>query len=174
LDAVVDVSGCWYEWRSVKVRAEVALVCDRMAEDAESWHEARRDWQLACSRRDEQVLRAQERVIGATGGLGLDRWQAALRRRRFRTIEDAKLKAKALRTRLAVEVALAELDTIASDRDAEVSAAASRLGDCSERIASYGKLAAIVTGVPMAELHRLTRLAPHGTGPRSTGIERPR
>jgi hypothetical protein len=137
-----------------------------MAEDAESWHEAHRDGKLACSRRDEQVLRARERVVAATGGLGLGRWQAALRRRRFRTIEDAKLKAKALRARPAVEAARAELDRIVSDRGAEVSAAASRLGQCSERVTSYGKLAAVVTGMPIAELRGLAHLAPHGTSPR--------
>jgi hypothetical protein len=133
-----------------------------MAEDAESWHEAHREWKLACSRRDEDVLRARERVLVATGGLGLGRWQAALRRRRFRTIEDAKIKAKALRARSAVEAALAELDSIVSDRGAEVSAAASRLGQCSERVTSYGNLAGIVTGMPIAELRGLARLAPYG------------
>jgi hypothetical protein len=163
---VVDVSGSWYEWRSVRVRAEVALVCDQMAEDAESWLGAHRHWKLACSRRDEDVLRARERVVAATGGLGLGRWQAALRRRRFRTIEDAKLKAKALRARPAVEAALAELDSIVSHHDAEVSAAVSRLGQCSERVISYGNLAAVVTGMPIAELRRLVRLAAYGTGPR--------
>ena len=137
-------------------------MCDRMAVDAESWHEAHRDWKLACSRRDEQVLRARERVVAATGGLGLGRWQAALRRLRFRTIEDAKLKAKALRARPAVEAALAELNSIVSDGDAEVSAVASRLAKCSERVTSYGNLAAIVTGMPIAELHGLARLAPDG------------
>jgi hypothetical protein len=136
-----------------------------MAEDAESWHEAHRDWKLACSRRDEQLLRARERVVAATGGLGLGRWQAALLRRRFRTIEDAKLKAKSLRARPAVAAALAELDRIVSDRDGEVLAAASRLGTCSERVTSYGNLAAIVTGMPIAELHRLARFAPYRTDP---------
>jgi hypothetical protein len=137
-----------------------------MAEDAESWHEAHRDWKLARSRRDEEVLRARERVVAATGGLGLDRWQAALRRRRFRTIEDAKIKAKALRVQPAVEAALAELDSIVSDRGVEVSAAASQLGQCSVRVNTYGNLAAVVTGIPVAELRGLARLARHGTGPR--------
>lgn len=141
-------------------------MCDRMAEDAESWREAHRDWKLACSRQDEAVLRARERVIAATGGLGIGRWRAALRRRRFRTIEDAKLKAKALRARPAVEAALAELDSIISDRGAQVAAAASRLGQCSERVISYGRLGAVVTGMPIAELRGLAHLAPHGTGPR--------
>ena len=146
----------------MRVRAEIALVCDRMAEDAESWHEAHRHWKLACARRDEQVLRARERVVAATGGLGLRLWQAALRRRRFRTIEDAKLKAKALRARPAVEAALAELDCIVSDRGAEVSAAACRLGQCSGRVTSYGELAAVVTGMPIPELRGLAHLAPQG------------
>ena len=141
-------------------------MCDRMAEDAESWHEAHRHWKLACSRRDEDVLRARERVVAATGGLGLGRWQAALRRRRFRTIEDAKFKAKALRARPAVEAALAELDGIVSHHDAEVSAAVFRLGQCSERVTSYGNLAAIITGMSLAELRGLARLAPHRTGQR--------
>jgi hypothetical protein len=144
-----------------------------MAEDAESWHEAHRDWKLACSRRDDQVLRARERVVAATGGLGLGRWQAALRRRRFRTIEDAKLKAKALRARPAVEAALTELNSIVSDRGAQVSAAASRLGKCSERVTSYGNLAAVVTGMPISELRGFARLARYGTGP-LTGTVRPR
>jgi hypothetical protein len=137
-----------------------------MAEDAESWHGAHREWKLACSRRDEDVLRARERVVAATGGLGLGRWQAVLRRRRFRTIEDAKLKAKALRSRPAVEAELANLDRITSDSDAEVSAAALRLGKCSVQITLYGKLAAILTGVPLTELRRLSRFAPDGTGQR--------
>jgi len=141
-------------------------VCDRMAEDAESWHEAHRHWKLACSRRDEDVLRARERVVAATGGLGLGRWRAALRRRRFRTVEDAKFKAKALRARSAVEAALAELDSIVSDRDAEVSAAVSRLGQCSDRVTSYGNLAAGVTGMPIAELRGLARLAAYAAGQR--------
>jgi hypothetical protein len=158
----------------MRVRAEVALVCDRMAEDAESWRKAYRDWTQARARRDEQVRRALERAAAATGGLGLGRWQSALGRRRFRTIEDAKVRAKALRVRPAVQAALAELDRVVYDRGAEVSGAASLLGECSERVASYGELAAMVTGVPIAELHRFTRLAPHGTGPRSTGVGRPR
>jgi hypothetical protein len=163
---IVDVSGSWYEWRSVRVRSEVALMCDRMAEDAESWRGAHRDWKLACSRRDEDVLKARVRVVAATGGLGFGRWRAALHRRRFRTIEDAKLKATALRVRPAVEAALAELDRIASDRDAEVSDAASRLGQCSERVTSYGNLAVILTGMPGAELRGLAAPATYRTGPR--------
>ena len=157
----------------MKVRAEVALVCQRLAEDAESWHEAHREWTLACSRRDEQVLEAWKRVAAATGGLGLTRWRAALRRRSIRTVEDAKLKAKALRARPAVEAALADLGSVISERDAEVSAAVSRLGDSSKRIASYGKLAAVATGVSTAQLRRLARLDPESTLPRSTGDKTP-
>jgi hypothetical protein len=89
-----------------------------------------------------------------------------LRRRRFRTIEDAKLKAKALRARPAVEAALAELDSIVSDCDAEVSAAASRLGQCSERVNIYGNLAAIATRMPFEELRDLARLTPYRADPR--------
>ena len=152
---VVDVSGSWYEWRSVRVRAEVALVCDRMAEDAESVARGTPGLEAGLfSPGRSRCYEPGSGLVAATGGLGLDRWRAALRRRRFRTIEDAKLKAKALRARPAVEAALAELDSIVSDRDAEVAAAASRLGQCSERVISYGRLGAVVTGMPIAELAR--------------------
>jgi hypothetical protein len=160
------VVGGWYEWRSVRVRVEVAWVCARMADDVESWQEAHRDWKLACSRRDEDVLRAHKRLLAATGGLGYARWRAVLRRRRFRTVGDAKLKATALRARPAVEAALAELRSVVSGRDAEVSAAASRLGQCSRRVTAYGNLAAVATATPLEELRRLARLAPRGSGPR--------
>jgi hypothetical protein len=159
------VAGGWYEWRSVRVRPEVVLVCDRLAEEADGWRAAYRAWQRACARRDQWVAQAERRVMAATGGLGYARWRAVLHRRRFRTVADAKLKARALRARPAVEAAEAERDRSVRDGDAEVAAAAFRLAEISERVTVYGSLAERATGTPVGELRRLARLCP-GTGRR--------
>lgn len=147
----------------MRVRPEVVSVCDRLAEDAEGWREAYRAWQQACARRDQRLSQAERQVMAATGGLGYARWRAVLHRRRFRTIEDAKLKARALRARPAVEAAVAERDRNVRDGDADVDGAAFRLAEISGRVTVYGNLAERATGTPVGELRRLARLCP-GTG----------
>jgi hypothetical protein len=80
-------------------------------------------------------------------------------RRRFRTVEDARVKARAIRARPAVEAALAEQERIVREHDADMSAAAFRLAELSRRIMGYGNIGVAATGLPPGELRGLARLS---------------
>lgn len=102
----VVVARCWEECQSdgpvvwlvaVKVRAEVAAVGELLTREADDWKAAWRDWERAAERREREVERAERKVLLATGGLGVHGWRRACERQRFRTVEDARSKAKAIR-----------------------------------------------------------------------------
>jgi hypothetical protein len=95
--------------------------------------------------------------MAATGGSGVARWRAACRRARILTVQDAKLRARAVRARPVVEAALAERERVAAEGHEAMIAARSVLADASGRLAAYGPLAAVLTGLSPAELRRLAR-----------------
>jgi hypothetical protein len=87
--------------------SDVAVAAGELAEAARRWREAYQAWESAVRRQEALVSRYDAMVLVATGGLGLVRWRAACRRRRVLTVADAKPRARALRARPAVEVAVA-------------------------------------------------------------------
>ena len=101
------------------MRNEVREAAEELAGAAEEWGRACDDWQRAAKARDRVCEQMERRVAKATGGLSVARWELLCRRRRTRTVEDAKAKARAMRARSAVEDAVAERDRVLADTDAE-------------------------------------------------------
>jgi hypothetical protein len=135
----------------------VAVVAGGLAEAARRWREAYQAWESAVSRREALVSRYDAMVLAATGGLGLVRWGAACRRRRVLTVADAKLRARALRSRPAVEVAVAERAEALAEQEVAVAGAREALRRASEELAAFGHLGAAAGGTELAELRRLAR-----------------
>ena len=81
-------------------------MAEELARDAEHWRAAYEGWLSAGRARDGRVKEAERKLVAATGGLGLARSEAACRRQRILTVEDARLRARAVRARPAVESAL--------------------------------------------------------------------
>jgi len=130
----------------VKVRAEVAWVGELLARHADEWEAARRRWEQVTDRREREVERAERKVVLATGRLGVEGWRRACERQRFRTVEDARSKAMAIRSRPAVQAALADLKRTEVEHGAAVSAAREELAVISRRMLSYGRLGVALTG----------------------------
>ena len=102
------------------MRNEVREAAEELAGAAEEWGRACDDWQRAAKARDRVCEQMERRVAKATGGLSVARWELLCRRRRTRTVEDAKAKARAMRARSAVEEAVAERDRVLAGEDAKV------------------------------------------------------
>jgi hypothetical protein len=135
----------------------VAVVVGDLVEAARRWREAHQAWESAVRRREALVSRYDAMVLAATGGLGLVRWRAACGRRRALTVADAKLRARALRARPAVEVAVAERAKALAEQEVAVAAARDLLRKASEELALFGHLGAAAGGTELAELRRLAR-----------------
>ena len=136
---------------------DVAVVAGELAEAARRWREASQAWESAVRRREELVSRYDAMVLAATGGLGLVRWRAACQRRHVLTVADAKLRARALRARPAVEVAVAERAKALAEQEVAVAGARDVLRRASEELAKFGHLGAAAGGTELAELRRLAR-----------------
>jgi hypothetical protein len=138
-----------------RLGAEVAG--ERLAAEAARWRAAYDGWQGAVKQSELRLVRAELKVLGSTGGLGLAKWRAACRRKRIATVQDARLKAKALRARPAVEEALAEHARVRAEGDALVLLAKLVLAEATKRLASCGSLGAELTGLSPVQLRRLAR-----------------
>ncbi|MGH9063102.1 MAG: hypothetical protein ACRDZQ_03515 [Acidimicrobiales bacterium] len=145
----------------VMVRAEVVAVAEGLVDEADAWRAAYERWQRAVARREREVARAEHRLVAATGGLGPHRWQQACHRRRILTVADARLRARAIRARPAVEAALVEQDRALAEAEAAVAAARRALAVESKLMQNYGALGASLTGLTTAELARLARRVPN-------------
>ena len=139
--------------------SDVAVVAGELVEAASRWREAYQAWESAVRRREALVSRYDAMVLAATGGLGLVRWRAACRRRRVLTVADAKLRARALRARPTVEVAVAEQAKALAEQEVAVAGARGALRRASEELAAFGQLGAAAGGTELAELRRLARRA---------------
>lgn len=102
------------------------------------------------------------KVTAATGGLALDRWRAACRRRRPLTVAEAKLRARALRARPAVERVLAEQAKALAEQGAALAQARGGLKAAAGRLARFGHLGARAVGANF--LDQLCRFAEPGGG----------
>jgi hypothetical protein len=151
------------------------VACEQLAADVARWHGAYELWLAAVRQRQAGLERADRRVLAATGGLRVAKWRAACRRRRIATVQDAKLRAKALRARPAVEEALVERERVAADSDEAVLVARLALAEASKRVVLYGPLGTALTGLSADDLRRLARRPARGPsqGQRSAaGAER--
>ena len=137
--------------------SDVAVVAGELVEAARRWREAYQAWQAAVRRQEALVSRHDAMVLASTGGLGLVRWRAACGRRRVLTVADAKLRARALRARPAVEVAVAERGKALAEQEVAVAAARDVLRKASEELALFGHLGAAAGGTKLVELRRLAR-----------------
>ena len=146
-------------------RVAVRVVASEVAGESERWALAHDAWLAAVRRRQRAVSRAERRVVAATGGLGVARWEAIQRRRRIRSAAEAQAVAVAVRARTAVEAALAEQARVAAEEDAAVQRVEAALAEASRRVLDQGSLAAELCGVNAGELRRLARRkADLGTG----------
>lgn len=133
-----------------------------LGEAAARWEAAYRTWQQAIACRDDVVARAERRIVDATGGLGLRRFEQARHRRRIYTTAEALMVARAVRARTAVDAAIAELHRARESADSVVMAARLELADATKHLLRYGSLAETLTGLEPAELRRLARRPPQG------------
>ena len=108
-------------------------------------------------RQEALVWRYDAKVLAATGGLGLVRWRAACQRRRVLTVADAKLRARAIRARPAVETAVAERAKALAEQEVAVACAREALRKASEELAKFGYLGAAAGGTELVDLRRLAR-----------------
>ena len=139
--------------------SDVAVVAGELVEATRRWREAYQAWESAVSREKALVSRYDAVVLATTRGLGLVRWRAACRRRRVLTVADAKLRARALRSRPAVEVAVARRAKALAEQEVAVAGARDVLRRASEELALFGHLGAAAGGTELAELRRLARRA---------------
>lgn len=142
------------------VRDEMREAVEEIAEVADAWKRAYEDWQRTVEERDRAAERMQRRVTKATGGLSVARWEVVCRRRRARTVEDAKAKARAIRARPVVEAAIGERHEVIAEADAKVLAARIELALASKAVARYGRTGLSMIGQSATELRRLSRLPP--------------
>jgi hypothetical protein len=139
------------------------VVCDQLAAEVTRWQAGYKGWEVTVRQRELELLRAERRVLAATGGLGVAKWRAACSRRRIATVRDARLKATALRARATVEQAVAERERARAQGDEAVRMARLALAEASKRLALYGPLGAGLVGLSVEELRRLARRPPRGT-----------
>jgi hypothetical protein len=137
------------------VRVEITVLAECMVAAADRWATAHEAWQAALRVRAREVARAERRLVDATGGLGLRRWESACRRRRIITVADAQLRSRAVRVRPAVAAALAERDRVVVHTDAAAASARAELAVRSARLLSYGRLGVSLSGVSAGELAQL-------------------
>ncbi len=146
------------------MRDGARAAAEEIAEAAEKWRRAYDDWQRALKARERLCAQMERRVAKATGGLSVARWEALCRRRRARTVEDARAKARAIRARPAVEVAVAERLGVLADADAKVLVARAELAEATKTVLRFGSLGADMVGQRASELRRFARRPAAPTG----------
>ena len=142
---------------------------EQLAVEVARWQAGYKGWQAAVRQRELELLRAERRVLAATSGLGVPKWRAACSRKRIATVQDARLRATALRARATVEQAMAERERARAQGDEAVRMARLALAEASKRLALYGPLGAGLVGLSVEELRRLARRpARSAPGPRTS------
>jgi hypothetical protein len=131
-----------------------------LAKDAGRYERAYGAWERAVAHQDRLVAVAERRVVDATGGLGQRRWELACARRRINTRDEARMVARAIRARPAVETAVAKLEQVRRHEEAVVAAARVELAEAAKVLGGYGQLGAQLSGLSPAALRRLARRPP--------------
>ena len=134
------------------------VVTQRVVEVAASWEDAYRSWEQAVDSRDRVAARMDRKLLVATGGLSVSRFEAVCRRRSLRSVVEAQQKASAVRARAKVESTVAERDRAVAAADAAVLAARIVLAEASKVVLGYGTTGSRLVGRSRAELRRLARL----------------
>lgn len=130
----------------------------RLVDGSAAWGDAYRGWEQAVAARDRVGERMDRRLLVATGGLSVTRFEAVCRRRSVRSVVEAERKAAAIRARAGVEAAVAERDRAVAAADAAVLAARIVLAEASKVVLGYGIAGPGLVGRSRAELRRLARL----------------
>jgi len=141
-------------------RTATLAAVDALTEAGACWQQAYQAWQQALEHRDRVISRAERRVLRATGGLGLRKWEAAGRRRRINTKEEASMVARAVRARLDVRLAVEDADRLRAAEDEAVLAARLGLTEATKQMLGYGTIGRQLTGLTSAELRQLARRPP--------------
>ena len=141
-------------------RTQTWAAVDALTEAGAGWQRAYQAWQQALEHRDRVISRAERRVLRATGGLGLRKWEAAGRRRRINTKEEASMVARAVRARLDVRLAVEDADRLRAAEDEAVLAARLGLTEATKQMLGYGTIGRQLTGLTSAELRQLARRPP--------------
>ncbi len=139
-------------------QAELEVATERLAEGAAGWEDAYRSWERAVEVRDRVAARMDRKLLAATGGLSVARFEAVCRRRSVRSVVEAERKASAIQAKAAVEVAVAERDRSLAEAGAVVLAARIVLAEASKVILGYGTAGPRLVGRSRAELRLLARL----------------
>lgn len=134
------------------------LPAERLAEAAARWEDAYRRLERAVDSRDRVAARMDRKLLVATGGLSVARFEAVCRRRSVRSVAEAEHKASAIRARAEVEATVAERDRAVAAADAAVLAARIVLAEVSKDVLGYGTAGPGLVGRSRAELRRLARL----------------
>jgi hypothetical protein len=143
-----------------RVRRQDALegATERLAEGATRWEDAYRSWEQAVDVRGRVVTRMERKLLAATGGLSVVRFEAVCRRRSVRSVAEAQRKASAIRTRPVVDGVVAERDRAVAAADAAVLVARVVLAEASKALLDYGTAGPRLAGRSRVELRRLARL----------------
>jgi hypothetical protein len=99
----------------------------------------------------------ERKLLAATGGLSVARFEAVCRRRSVRSVIEAKQKAAAIRARPAVEAAVSERDRRIAAADAAVLSARVVLAEASKIVLGYGTAGPPLVGRRREELRRFAR-----------------
>jgi hypothetical protein len=157
-------------------QAELEAATERLAEGAARWEDAYRRWEHAVDARGRVMERMDRKLLVATGGLSVTRFEAVCHRWSVRSVAEAEQKAAAIQAKATVEAAAAERDRALAEVDAAVLAARIVLAGASKVVLGYGTAGPHLVGRSPAELRRFARLParavnefPSGCGP--TGRE---
>jgi len=134
------------------------VAADELAGAAAVWEDAYRSWEHAVDSRDRVMARMDRKVLVATGGLSVTRFEAVCRRRSVRSVAEAQQKASAIRARAGVEATVAERDRAITAADAAVLASRIVLAEVSKVVLGYGTAGPRLVGRSRADLHRFARL----------------
>jgi hypothetical protein len=134
------------------------LAAERVAEAAARWEDAYRSLEQAVDSRDRVAARMDRKLLVATGGLSVARFEAVCRRRSVRSVAEAEQKASAIRAKAGVEAAVGERVRALAAAGADVLAARIALAEASKVLLGYGTAGPRLVGRSRAELRRLARL----------------
>jgi hypothetical protein len=141
------------------MRHETERVLAELTANVQGWVEARAALATALQFRDAADRRTARRVLDATGGLGLRRWEADARRRGVATAAEALRHARALRIAPAVQAAIDEQQRSLEDAGRAVTIARAAVATAAAALVAYGPIGATAAGVTPVELTRLAEAA---------------
>lgn len=123
----------------------------------DAWRESCDRHAVASAVSERLMARADRSVLEATGGLGLSRWESDCGRRRIFTSTDAKLRARAVRARSAVEAAVADRARLRVELGLKEGLALADLAATSNDLLNAGLLAQRLAGTTAEQLRHLIR-----------------